>query len=128
MAMKTDDLYLERVMRQEDVIVRQAQLQMLASARKILSARDGLQHALRVIARHPDIGRMKRAERKGRPLKHTLAWWVEGCIRSALEDAPLEDAAEWLFADSDPRRAARDLRQFNKAEADDRARAARKAA
>ena len=126
--MKTTDPYMDRVQQQADPIVRRAQERMLRAARAALEAKDQLTWALQDLARHPDYIRTARAMRKGKTLgaSLTLAWWAHGCIRGVLQDAKLEDAADWLFEDSNPRRMAATLRLFVDTEARDLARRARR--
>src|SRR5574340_1055576 len=112
--MKHCDPYMERVQQQADPIVCRAQTRILRAARAALEARDELCHAQHELERHPDYVKTERARRKGKPVSSaaTLAWWVHNGIRSVLEDALFEDAADWLFEDSNPRRAAAGLRAF----------------
>ena len=126
--MKRNDPYMERVKTQEDPIVRRAQLQMLGAARELLAAKDRLRDAKRELERHPDYIRTDRARRKDKAVgaSLTLAWFVHNSILSALHDASVEEAADWLFEDSNPRRAASALRLFVDTERRDLARFARR--
>ena len=125
---KAADLYMERLQAQEDPIIRKAQERILRAARAVFDAKTQLNHASRELERHPDFLKTARARRKGKPLgpSLTLAWWVHNGIKSALEDALLEDAGDWLFEDANPRRAASNLRLFADTEKADLARFARR--
>ncbi len=126
--MKHSDPYLERIQAQTDPIIRKAQERILRAARAVLEAREQLRFASVELERHPDYVRTERARRKGKTLLASLtpAWWLHQGIRSVMEETILEDAADWLFEDSNPRRLIASLRCFVDEEKRDLARFARR--
>lgn len=58
--------------------------------------------ALAALSAHPDVKATERRLRAGRPVREslTLAHWLRGSLQGVLEDAPFEEAGDWLEGDA----------------------------
>jgi len=110
-----------------DPIIAAALARSRAAADLIARGRAELRAALATARRHPDYARTERARRRrpGAPARETLtlAWWVFHSIKGVLEDAPVDEAADWIADDQHPERSLRNLIETE--EREEAARAAR---
>ena len=114
------DPYMAKCETVKEAGLRKAFQQMIRAARLALEAK----HALEYAKNHLEMYYGERVEKN--PTK-SLPAWVYGCIDGALNEGSLDEVADWLFVDADPKRAAMSLALLKATERRDRAVFARKA-
>jgi len=84
-----------------DSIVQKVRQRMARAAELAEAAKIELQAAARRLRAHPDFQASVRARAAGKPLREStgLAWWLNECIKSVLQDGPLDEAAGWIQDD-----------------------------